>query len=159
MVFKDIVAILEQRFKMELAVVEGTTVFEVADEEGSGRIRVLVQEESERNRVLLSADLGEPPPEGAEKLFRTMLEANNLFSGTAGATLALDGASGRFRLQKTEFPDELANDVDGRLVTFIETALTWRRAIEDFRPAGAGAADAGGGGDAAAGGGFGMFQV
>ena len=158
MVFEDIVAILEQKFKLELAVVEGTTVFEVAGEEG-GRVRVLVQDESERHRVLLSADLGEPPPEGEATLFRTMLEANNLFSGTAGATLALDAATGHFRLQKAEIPEELANDVDGHLVAFIETALNWRRAIEDFRPAGDGDPDAGDDEVVAPGGGFGMVQV
>jgi hypothetical protein len=158
MTFEDIIAVLERTFQTELAVVQDTTVFEVAGEDG-GRIRVLVQDESERHRVLLSADLGEPPPEGAETLFRTMLEANNLFTGTAGATLALDAATGRFRLQKAEIPDELANDVDGHLVTFIETALDWRRAIEDFRPAGAGDPDAGDGGAVAPGGGFGVFQV
>ena len=159
MVFEDIVAILEREFKLELAVVQGTTVFEVAGEDGGGRVQVLVQDESERHRVLLSADLGEPPPEGAETLYRTMLEANHLFVGTAGATLALDAASGRFRLQKAELPDELANDVDGRLVSFIETALNWRRAIEDFRSAGDGDPDAGDDEVVAPGGGFGMFQV
>lgn len=152
MVFEDIIAVVERVLEMELAVVEGTTVFEVSGEEGGGRVRVILQDESERNRVLLSADLGEPPPEGAETLYRTMLEANHLFSGTAGATLALDEASGRFRLQKAELPDELANDVDGTLVAFIETALNWCRAIEDFRPGAAEGADSGGGG-------FGGFQV
>ena len=133
MVFEDIIAVVERMLKVELAVVQGTTVFEVAGEDG-GRIRVLVQDESERHRVLLSADLGEPPPEGAETLFRTMLEANNLFEGTAGATLALDAATGRFRLQKYDSPDELANDAKARIESFIETALFWSRAIADFRP-------------------------
>lgn len=160
MVFEDIIAVVERTLKVELAVVQGTTVFEVAGEDG-GRVQVLVQDESEQHRVLLSAELGEPPPEGEATLFRTMLEANNLFSGTAGATLALDAATGRFRLQKAELPDELANDVDGRFLSFIETALNWRRAIEDYRPAGAGAeaADAGGGEGAQPGGGFGVFPV
>lgn len=159
MVFEDIIAVVERTLKMKLAVVEGTTAFEVSGEEGGGPVRVIVQDESEIHRVLLSADLGEPPPEGAETLFRTMLEANHLFTGTAGATLSLDAASGRFRLQKAELPDELANDVDGHLLSFIETALNWRRAIEDYRPAGAGAADAGGGEGAQPGGGFGVFPV
>lgn len=160
MVFEDIIAVMERTLELELAVVEGTTAFEVAGEDGGARMRVLVQDGSERHRVLLSADLGEPPPEGAETLFRTMLEANNLFAGTAGATLALDAATGRFRLQKAELPEELANDVDGRFVAFIETALDWRRAIEDFRPAGGGGdPDAAGDGTAAPGGGFGAFRV
>lgn len=102
--------------------------------------------------MLLSADIGEMPPEGGAKLMRTMMEANNLFSGTAGATLALDGASGRFRLQKYESPDELANDAEPKLVSFIETALVWSRSIADFKPS---VDDAGKEGD----GGFGMIQV
>ena len=134
MVFEDIVAVLERAFKLELSVVQDTTVFEVASEDGSTKVQVLLQSVSERKLVLLSADLGEPPPEGCEKLFRTMLEANNLFSGTAGATLALDQTAGRFRLQKYESPDELANDAEGKLVSFIETALVWSRSIADFRP-------------------------
>lgn len=136
MVFEDVVAVLERAFKLELSVVNDTTVFEVASEDGGTKVQVLVQNVDERKLVLLSADIGEPPPEGCEKLFRTMLEANNLFSGTSGATLALDPAAGRFRLQKYESPDELANDAEGRIVSFIETALVWSRSIADFRPSG-----------------------
>lgn len=134
MSFEDIVAVIDRAFKLELKVVEGTTVFEVASEDGGTRVKVLVQEADERKKVLLSADLGEPPPDGGEKLLRTMLEANNLFSGTAGATIALDAASGRVRLQKYESPDELANDTEPKLVSFIETALFWSRSIADFKP-------------------------
>ena len=155
MVFKDIVAVLERTLNTELAVVQDTTVFEVASEDGGTKVRVLVQDESEHGLVLLSAELGDPPPEGREKLFRTMLEANNLFSGTAGATLALDAASGRCRLQAFLPPDALANDVEGRLVPFIETALSWSRAIADFRPAAGGEGEEG----TEAAGGFGMFPV
>ncbi|MBR3223084.1 MAG: type III secretion system chaperone [Kiritimatiellae bacterium] len=136
MAFEDIVTVLERAFKLELKVVHDTTVFEVTSEDGGTKVQVLVQDVSERNLVLLSADLGELPPYGGEKLFRTMLEANNLFAGTAGATLALDAATGRFRLQKYESPDEFANDVEGRLKSFIETALVWSRAIADYRPSG-----------------------
>jgi len=135
MVFEDIVDILGRMLKTELAVVQDTTAFEVASEDGGTIIRVLVQDESEHNLVLLSADLGPLPPEGCEKLFRTMLEANNLFAGTAGATLALDAATGHFRIQKAESPDVLANDIEGEIEVFIETALTWSRIIADYRPA------------------------
>jgi hypothetical protein len=165
MVFKDVVAVVERTFGKELAVVQDTTVFEVSGEEGGPRVLILLQDEPERNVVLLSADLGEPPPEGRKRLFQTMLEANNLFSGTAGATLALDAATGRARLQAVEAPDALANDVEGWLVPFVETALVWARAIVDFRPVAAAEAEA----DAAAGagegegnladGGFGMMPV
>lgn len=136
MVFEDIVAVLERAFELKLNVVQDTTVFDVASEDGGTKVQVLVQGVGEHGLLLLSADLGEPPPEGCEKLFRTMLEANNLFSGTSGATLALDASAGRFRLQKYESPDELANDAEAKLVSFIETALVWGRLIADFRPSG-----------------------
>ncbi len=134
MTFDDIVALLKQSFGLELKVVEGTTVFEVVSEDGGTKVKVLMQNVGEYNKVLLSADLGEPPQGGSEALFRTMLEANNLYGGTTGGTLALDSASGHCRLQKYESSDEFANDPVNRLQTFIETALNWSRLIADHRP-------------------------
>ena len=136
MSFDDIVSVLSRAFGLELKVVQDTTVFEVDSEDGSTKVQVVIHYVSERKLVLMSADLGEPPPEGGERLFRTMLEANNLFEGTAGATLALDAATGRFRLQVYESPDELSNDAKAKIESFIETALVWSRAIADFRPTG-----------------------
>ena len=134
MSFGDIVAVLEQAFGMELKVVQDTTVFEIASDDGGTKVQILLQAPGERNLVLLSADLGEVPPEGREKLFQTMLEANNMFSGTVGSTLALDAASGSARLQRYVPGDDLANNVMGTLEPFIETALTWSRMIADYRP-------------------------
>ena len=134
MCFEDIVAILGRSFGLEMKVVRDTTVFDVVSEDGGTKVQVLVQDASESKLVLMLADLGEPPPFGGERLYRTMLEANNLFAGTAGATLAIDAATGRFRLQKYESPDELANDTKTKIESFIETALFWSRAIADFRP-------------------------
>ena len=134
MSFKDIASVLGRAFGLELKVVQDTTVFEVDSEDGSTKVQVVIHYVSERKLVLMSADLGEPPPEGGERLYRTMLEANNLFEGTAGATLALDAATGRFRLQMYESPDELSNDAKAKIDSFIEAALFWSRAIADFRP-------------------------
>ena len=134
MSFEDIVAVLGQAFGMELKVVQDTTVFEVVSDDGGTKVQILLQAPGERNLVLLSADLGEVPPEGREKLFQTMLEANNMFSGTVGSVFALDAASGSARLQRYVPGDELANNVMGTLEAFIETALTWSRMIADYRP-------------------------
>ena len=136
MSFDDIVSVLSRAFGLELKVVQDTTVFEVDSEDGSTKVQVVIHYVSERKLVLMSADLGEPPTEGGERLFRTMLEANNLFEGTVGATLALDAATGRFRLQRYESPDEFSNDIKAIVESFIETALFWSRAIADFRPTG-----------------------
>ena len=134
MSFEDIVAVLGQAFSLELKVVQDTTVFEVVSDDGGTKVQILLQNTGERNFVLISADLGEVPPEGREKLFQTMLEANNMFSGTVGSTLALDAASGSARLQRYVPGDDLANNVMGTLEPFIETALTWSRMIVDYRP-------------------------
>lgn len=134
MSFEDIVAVLEQSFSIELKVVQDTTVFEVSSEDGRTTVQVLLQDASEQKLVLISANLGEVPPEGRETLFRTMLEANNMFSGTVGSTLALDAASGTARLQRYVAGENLANDVMGTLDSFIETALLWSRMISDYRP-------------------------
>ena len=134
MSFEDIVAFIGRAFSLELKVVQDTTVFEVDSEDGGTKVQVVIQNVSERNAVLMFADLGEPPPDGGERLYRTMLEANNLFEGTAGSTLAFDAATGRFRLQRYESPDELSNDAMAKIESFIETALFWSRAIADFRP-------------------------
>ena len=136
MCFEDIVSVLERAFGLELKVVQDTTVFDVDSEDGGTKVQVAIHYVSERTLVLMSADLGEPPPEGGERLCRTILEANNLFEGTAGATLALDAATGRFRLQMYESPDELSNDAKAKVDSFIETALFWSRAIADYRPTG-----------------------
>ena len=134
MSFEDIAAVLGQAFGMALKVVQDTTVFEVASDDGSTKVQILLQDAGERNLVLISADLGEVPPEGREKLFQTMLEANNMFSGTVGSTLALDAATGSGRLQRYVPGDDLANNVMGVLEAFIETALLWSRMIADYRP-------------------------
>lgn len=134
MSFEDIVTVLGQAFSLELKVVQDTTVFEVVSDDGSTKVQILLQNTGERNLVLMSADLGEVPPEGREKLFQTMLEANNMFSGTVGSTLALDAASGNARLQRYAPGDDLANNVMGTLDPFIETALLWSRMITDYRP-------------------------
>ena len=132
--FEDIVAVLGQTFGLELKVVQDTTVFEVVSDDGGTKVQILLQNTGERNLVLISADLGEVPPEGREKLFQTMLEANNMFSGTVGSTLALDAASGSARLQRYVSGDDLANNVMGTLEPFIETALLLSRMIADYRP-------------------------
>ena len=142
MSFDEMITVLEKAFRLELKIVDDTTAFEVAEEDGDTRVRVVLQNEDERKVVLMSADLGPPPPDGGEKLYLALLEANNLFAQTAGATLAFDGAARRFRLQKYEPQGDLAEDAEKKLVSFIETALFWSRAIANFRPAdGAGEAE------------------
>ena len=61
-------------------------------------LAVVFNDLPQANALALACDLGKPPPERLEGLFRAMLQANHLFAGTAGATLSLDPASGRASL-------------------------------------------------------------
>lgn len=97
-------------------------------------IAILVQGFDERGTVLTCADLGEPPPEGREKLYKVLLEANDLYGDTAGATLSLDRRNGHIRLQRYDDMDTLVMIGPGKpLVAFADTAAAWRRLISDFR--------------------------
>ncbi len=131
--FDEIVDVLKRAFGLELTVIEGTTAFDVASKDDATKVQVVLQDMHDLKKVLISADIGEPPPEGMETLLRTMMEANNLFSRTAGATLSLDGVTGRFRLQVYEPQDDMGDNPTARMETFIETALFWKRTIEDYR--------------------------
>ena len=61
------------------------------------------------------------------------MEANWLYQGTGGATLALDPAGGGLGLQKYTWLDRL--DADAAFETlerFAATAAFWRRTLADF---------------------------
>ncbi len=102
---------------------------------------VAMQGMDEIETLALSADVGEPPPERLEQLYRELLQANHNFCGTNGATLSLDPQTGRARLCR--FEPYAALDAD-RLVTlvgnFIASLLDWRARVTNFR-ADASAAD------------------
>ncbi len=88
--------------------------------------------------LLVRADLGEPPPQDPAALLRAMLEANFLYGGTGGATLAISPSDGHAHLQKYTWFERL--DADGALLfvdRFAETAARWIALLADYRPAGA----------------------
>ena len=93
--------------------------------------------------LLVHADLGEPPPQDPAALHRAMLEANFLYGGTGGATLALGSSDGHAHLQKFTWLERL--DADGALLfvdRFAETAARWKDLVAAYRPAGGGASAA-----------------
>ncbi len=84
--------------------------------------------------LALTGDLGAPPPENLEALYKAMLEANYNFSGTAGATLARDAATGRFAICRilpleTLDADALYNAVEA----FVNTLEAWSKIIVNYR--------------------------
>ena len=92
----------------------------------------------ELSSIVLLGDLGEPPPERLEGLYRALLEANHLFRETAGATISLDPDAGRFALCKS-LPAALLDQDSffGEVERFVNAVESWSRLIRDFRSAAA----------------------
>ena len=89
---------------------------------------------AECDRIVLCGDLGHPPPESTEKLCTTLLEAQHMLKGTAGATFSIDPETGNISLCKALVPAILDNDAFFReLESFIDTLHTWADIIADFR--------------------------
>lgn len=149
MTFTDHVAALSKELGIAIET-EGDSCAVRAGASDDSSVTVLLQGFDERGAVLATADLGAPPPERLERLFRAMLEANDLFRDTGGATLSLDPATGRVRLQRFDAFDALAEAGPGKaFVAFLDVAAAWAAVIRDFRdapdepPAAEGADDAG----------------
>lgn len=87
---------------------------------------VSLRPDGDDGAVLASIDLGEPP-EGAEPLARELLEANHLFSGTAGASLSVDPETHHVFLQRREWPQACGEDVFLRHLAALEgCAAEWK---------------------------------
>ncbi len=85
--------------------------------------------------LLVHTDLGEPPPQDPAALYRAMLEANFLYGGTGGATLAVSPSDGHAHLQKYTWLERL--DAESALLfidRFAETAARWIALLADYRP-------------------------
>lgn len=135
MVFSDFVAALSNELGFAIET-EGDTCAISAGATDSASVTVLLQGFDERGAVLAAADLGAPPPERLEKLFRSLLEANDLFRDTGGATLSLDPGTGHVRLQRFYAIDAIAEAGPGKaFLAFLDVATAWAAVIRDFRDA------------------------
>lgn len=84
--------------------------------------------------LAMSCDIGEPPPERLEGLYKALLGANYMFGGTMGSTIALNPDDGRITLCRAM--PTAALDVDQlctQLEHFLNTAETWRKIVSDYR--------------------------
>ena len=106
MAFDEMISLLSKAIGIELQIVDGVCGFKAGEpEDDDTSVNIMISNVEERGEVLLYADLGDVPPEGREDFYRTLLEANNLFQGTGGATSGklwhirqqCRGAYGRFR--------------------------------------------------------------
>ena len=133
MTFADLVFALSKELGMEIEIENDACAVRTGTADGAS-VTILLQGFDDRGTFLATADLGEPPPERLERLFRSLLEANDLFRDTGGATLSLDPATGHVRLQRFDAFATLEEvGPDKTIVAFADFAATWAEIIRDFR--------------------------
>lgn len=90
----------------------------------------------ELDTIVLTGDIGEPPPEKLENLYKTMLQAQYLFQNTYGATISLNPETNRFMLCKALSCKILDDDsFFGETEQFINTLDVWVKLVKNFRDA------------------------
>ena len=83
--------------------------------------------------LLLRAELGTIPAKGREAVLAAAMEANWLYQGTGGATLAINPRNGHLHIQKYNWLERL--DPDKALDTlsrFADTSLKWQKLLSDY---------------------------
>ena len=150
---KELIADIAKRIGLEY---DGGDTFSF---EADGLV-VAISSLPELDAVVLTGDVGEPPPERLEGLYKTLLGANHLFGGTAGATISLDPDTGRIALCRalplmTLDGEKFYAEVE----RFVNTAETWAKVVADYRGAAAEAPDEGAAEERPAFGAGGFMQV
>ena len=135
MAFTELVAALTKEIGGEIET-EGDTCAVRTGTDESTSVTILIQGFDERGALLMTADLGQPPPERLERLYRTILEANDLFRDTCGATLSLNPTTGNVRLQRFDPYDVLMEVGPSKaLRLFASVATEWSKLVRDYRDA------------------------
>ena len=88
----------------------------------------------EMDMIILTGDIGEPPPEKLENLYKAMLEAQYLFKATFGATISLNEENNRFTLCKA-LPCKLldGDSFFNETEQFINTLEVWVNLVKNYR--------------------------
>ena len=111
----------------------------LAAEDGAAAIDVdgiAVLLASADGELLASAEIGEPPPDGAAAFADLLLEANL----ESDAVFAKSKESGRYVLTRRIALAGLDGEAfDASLEAFVNRAEAWRRLLADYRPAAAAA--------------------
>ena len=104
---------------------------ELTDEGGAAAVEVdgipVVLQRASDDLLLIHADLGEVAPENRDRVFAAAMEANFLYQGTGGATLAVDSRDGHLHLQKYNWLDRIDMDkAMSGLTRFADTVKAWK---------------------------------
>ena len=126
MTFGELIDVLGKRLGVEIEDAGGAAALEIDGE------TVVLQDAGEL--LLVRAEVGEIPADGREGILASAMEANFLYQGTGGATLAVNPADGRLHLQKYNWMERLdAESVLAAIGNMADTAAAWRRVLADYR--------------------------
>jgi len=97
---------------------------------------VLINYLEEIGLISITADIGEPPPERLEGLYKVLLEGNHMFAATAGSTISLDPETGHVTLCRAVPCKALGPaEFNGEIERFVNTLEMWKKTVEGFRAA------------------------
>jgi hypothetical protein len=89
---------------------------------------------NEYQKIILHGNIGHPPPDNNEKLFKTLLEAQYMLKGTSGATFSINPDTGELALCKVIIPATLNNDsFFQETENFVNVLHSWANIIRNYR--------------------------
>ena len=125
MTFGELIAELGKNLGIELTDEGGATAVEIDG------IPVVLHAAGD-DLVLVHADLGEIAHEKRDRILAAAMEANFLYQGTGGSTLAVDPDSGRLHIQKYNWLERLdAEKAVTNLTRFADTVKAWKGVLAD----------------------------
>jgi len=126
MTFGKIIEKLGERLEIAFEDAGGAVAVEVDGE------AVILQDAGEL--LLLRAEVGEIPADARASILASAMEANFLYQGTGGATLAVNPADGRLHIHKYNWMERLdADAVLDAIDKLSDVAAAWRRILADSR--------------------------
>ena len=126
MTFEGLIENLGERLGIAFEDAGGAVAVEVDGE------TVVLQDAGEL--LLLRAEVGEIPADAKESILSSAMEANFLYQGTGGATLAVNPADGRLHIHKYNWMERLdADAVLDAVGKLSAAAAAWRRILSDCR--------------------------
>lgn len=88
----------------------------------------------ETRQLVTWAEVGEPPPEGRERLYRVLMESMYMGKATGGSTFSIDSETGLvhlFRLDPLPLLD--LDTFTPMLERFVNVLEEWRKIVADYR--------------------------
>lgn len=126
MTFGEVIESLGERLGRDIEDAGGAAAVDIDG------IVVVLQDAGEL--LLLRAEVGEVPADGREEILASAMEANYLYQGTGGSTLALDPSTGRLVAQKYNWLERLDPEAAFEMLgRFADTTGAWRRIVADYR--------------------------